>query len=229
MTHKYSVATHRLIAAEETMPTLLVINSSPRRESVSRRLTQHFVKEWKDLIPQTKIIERDLVAERLPLLDESWIQAAYTPEAQQTPEQRKLLELSDTLVAEIMSADSIVLGVPMHNFSIPASLKAWIDLIVRAGKTFSYGSDGPKGLVASGKKVFAIVSSGGSYAPDSPAGVMDFQAPYLQKILGFIGLTEVTFIHADKQAFGAEAAQQSIDKAIEHLSSLAEGYSPVAV
>lgn len=210
------------------MHTLLVLNSSPRRDSVSRRLTKHFVEEWKTRVPETRIINRDLIAEPLPLLDESWITASYTPEEQQTPEQRKLLQLSDTLIAEIMTADTIVLGVPMHNFSIPTSLKAWFDLIVRKGKTFAYTSSGAQGLVVPDKKVFAIVSSGGSYAPDSPMGAMDFQVPYLQKILGFIGLNDVTFIQADKQGFGPEAAQQSIDTAVARLSSLAEGCSLVA-
>ncbi len=205
------------------MNTLLVINSSPRSQSVSRRLTQHFVEQWKAKTPETRVVERDLSADTLPFVTEAWVQAVYTPDAQRTPEQRRMLELSDTLIGEIMAADTIVLGVPMHNFSIPASLKVWIDLVVRAGKTFRYGEHGAEGLVPSDKRVFAIVARGGPYAPDSPIGGMDFQVPYLTKILGFIGLTKVTFIHADKQAFGPEAAQVAVDNAVASLSSIAEG------
>jgi FMN-dependent NADH-azoreductase len=205
------------------MNTLLIVNSSPRSQSVSRRLTQHFVDEWKKRNPDTQTIERDLSSAAIPLVNEPWIQAVYTPEAQRTPEQQKMLQLSDALIAELMMADTIVLGVPMHNFTVPTVLKAWIDQIARAGKTFAYNDQGPKGLIPSEKKVFAIVSRGGPYAPDSPVGAMDFQVPYLQKMLAFLGLTDVTFIHADKQGFGPEAAQQAIDRAVQHLSQIAEG------
>ncbi len=204
------------------MNTLLIVNSSPRKDSVSRRLTQHFAEQWKTRVPGTKIIERDLSAEKLPFVDESWIEASRTPEEKRTYEQQKLLQLSDALIADLISADIIVLGVPMHNFSIPATLKAWIDQIARSGKTFSYGAQGPKGLLPSNKKVFVIVSQGGSYPQDSPMAAMDFQVPYLQKIFGFLGLTDLTFIHADKQGLGGEVAQQSIDKAVENLSDFAE-------
>lgn len=205
------------------MNTLLIVNSSPRSQSVSRRLTQHFVEQWKSKNPDTRVIDRDLTAEPLPQLTESWIQAAYTPEPQRTPEQRKLMQLSERLIEEVMAADTIVLGVPMHNFSVPTALKAWIDLIVRSGRTFSYGAGGAKGLVPSEKKVFAIVSRGGPYAPDSPMGAMDFQVPYLQKILGFIGLTDITFIHADKQSLEPEAARKVVEKAVADLSQIAKG------
>ncbi len=205
------------------MNTLLIVNSSPRTQSVSRRLTQHFVDEWKKRNADTRIIDRDLAVNPVPFVDEAWIEASHTPEAERTDEQNKLLQLSDTLIDEVMQADTIVLGVPMHNFSIPASLKAWVDQVVRAGKTFSYSGQGPKGLIPANKKVFAIVSRGGPYAPDSPMGAMDFQVPYLQKVLGFLGLTDVTFIHADKQGFGGEPAQLAVDAAVARLSAIAEG------
>lgn len=119
-----------------------------------------------------------------------------------------------------MAADVIVLGVPMHNFSIPASLKAWIDLITRAGKTFTYSDKGPKGLIPEGKQVLAIVSRGGSYGEGTPAFAADFQIPYLRHMLGFIGLKSVTVIEADKQAFGPDVAEQSVDDAVRKLSAL---------
>ena len=200
------------------MNTLLVVNSSPRSNSVSRRLTRLAAEQWKSTNLDGRIVERDLAAEALPFVTEKWIEASTTPADQRTPEQQQAMALSDALIEELQAADLIILGVPMHNFSIPASVKAWIDLIPRAGKTFSYGEKGPKGLLSSDKKVLAIVSRGGAYGQGSPA---DFQVPYLRHMLAFVGLTDVTVVDADKQAFGPEAAQASVDEAVKALSELA--------
>lgn len=204
------------------MSTLLIVNSSPRSNSVSRRLTQHVAETWKARNPEGRVVERDLAAQPLPFVTELWIQASYTPAVQRTAEQQQALKLSDTLIQELMEADVIVLGVPMHNFSIPASLKAWIDLIVRAGRTFAYGDTGPRGLVPEGKQVLVIVSRGGSYAEGTAGMAADFQVPYLRHMLGFVGLKDVVVIDADKQAFGAEAAQESVDMAVKRLTDVAE-------
>ncbi len=204
------------------MNTLLIVNSSPRSNSVSRSLTRRVAEDWRAHNPDGRMIERDLMVEPLPFLTESWFQASTTPAAQRTPEQQHALALSDALIEELLAADVIVLGVPMHNFSIPASLKAWIDLITRAGKTFSYGDKGPQGLIPEGKQVLAIVSRGGVYGEGTPAFSADFQVPYLRHMLGFIGLKNVTVIEADKQAFGPDAAQQSVDNAVKKLSALTE-------
>jgi FMN-dependent NADH-azoreductase len=206
------------------MKTLLIVNSSPRSNSVSRRLTRHVAMEWAAHNPDGRIIERDLVAQPLPFVTESWILAGATPMADRTPEQQQALALSDTLVEELMEADVIVLGVPMHNFSIPASLKAWFDLITRAGKTFSYGERGPQGLIPQGKQVLAIVSRGGSYGEGTPASAADFQVPYLRHMLAFIGLKSATVIEAGKQAFGPDVAEQSVDNALKQLSALSENF-----
>ena len=207
------------------MNTLLVVNSSPRSNSVSRRLTSHVVEDWKAQNPDGRVIQRDVAAQTIPFLTDAWIQASYTPADKRTPEQQEALALSDALIAELFAADVIVLGVPMHNFSIPAPLKAWIDLITRAGKTFSYGDTGPKGLVPPGKKVLAIVTRGGAYGEGSPA---DFQVPYLRHILGFIGLSEVTVIDVDRQSLAGEAAQQSVERAMKKLSEASDACSVVA-
>lgn len=206
------------------MSTLLMVNSSPRSNSVSRKLTRQFAQDWKTRRPNAQIIERDLSDGSIPYLNESWIEAAYTPEPQRTPAQRNLLALSDTLVDEIMAADVIVLGIPMHNYSVPASFKAWIDQIARAGKTFSYTSQGPKGLIPSHKKVVAILSRGGVYSPEGALGAMDFQVSYLWQVFALVGLTDVTFIHADRQGMGGQAAQLAADQALQHLSSLVRSY-----
>jgi FMN-dependent NADH-azoreductase len=203
------------------MKTLLIVNSSARSNSVSRRLTRHFAEQWRHGNPGGRTIERDLSAEPLSFIDEAWIQAIYTLPAQRTPEQQQILAMSDALIDEILAADVILLGVPMYNFSIPASLKAWIDLIVRAGRTFKYGDTGPKGLVPADKKVLAIVTRGGAYGEGSPA---DFQVPYLRHMLGFIGLIDVTVIEADRQSAGGDVAQLSIERATGQLSMAAGSY-----
>jgi FMN-dependent NADH-azoreductase len=201
------------------MATLLIVNSSPRTSSVSRRLTKHLAEQWTQSNPQGRVIERDLTATTPAYLSDAWIQASYTPADQRTSEQKAILAESDTLIDELTAADFIVIGAPMHNFSISAPLKAWIDQIVRAGKTFSYGDKGPKGLLPADKQVMVIVSRGGAYEDGSPA---DFQVPYLRHMLHFVGLNNLTVIDADKQAFGPEAAQKSVDEAIAKLSQCEE-------
>ena len=207
------------------MNTLLIVNSSPRSNSTSRRLTRQFSEDWKTRNPSGRIVERDLSDGTIPYLSEPWIEAAYVPEPERTPAQRDLLSLSDTLIDELLAADVIVLGIPMHNFSVPASFKAWIDQIARAGKTFSYTSQGPKGLIPSHKKVVAVLSRGGIYAPDSPQGAMDFQVSYLRQVLALVGLTDVTFVHADRQAMGGQAAQLATERAIQQVSSVVDSFA----
>jgi FMN-dependent NADH-azoreductase len=130
-----------------------------------------------------------------PLIDAHWIGAAYTDEAVRSEEQRESLALSDESIAELEKADEYVIGVAMHNFGIPAVLRLWIDEIVRRGKTFSYGAEGPRGLL-SGKRATIVVASGGVYTPGSPAALMDHVEPYLRTVLGFIGVSDVRFIWA---------------------------------
>ncbi len=204
------------------MNTLLTVNSSPRSNSISRKLTRQFAQDWKATYPNSLIIERDLSDGAVPFLNEAWIEAAYTPEAQRTAAQRDSLALSDKLIDELMASDVILLGIPMHNFSVPASFKAWIDQIARVGKTFSYTGEGPKGLIPSNKKVVAILSRGGVHAPEGPQGALDFQVSYLRQVLGLLGLTDVTFIHADRQGMGGQAAQLATEKATRHVSSVIE-------
>ena len=207
------------------MNTLLIVNSSPRSNSTSRRLTRQFSEDWKTRNPSGRIVERDLSDGTIPYLSEPWIEAAYVPEPERTPAQRDLLSLSDTLIDELLAADVILLGIPMHNFSVPASFKAWIDQIARAGKTFSYTSQGPKGLIPSHKKVVAVLSRGGIYAPDCPQGAMDFQVSYLRQVLALVWLTDVTFVHADRQAMGGQAAQLATERAIQQVSSVVDSFA----
>jgi FMN-dependent NADH-azoreductase len=182
------------------MSTLLKLDSSPMGDrSTSRKLTTKFAESWLKTHPGGKVIERDLTTLNLPVVDAFWVGAVYTPESSRTPDQIKALAASDSLINDLKQADEYVFGVPMHNFSIPSTLKLWIDQIVRAGKTFSYGETGPKGLLT-GKQATLLLASGGEYGKGSAMASFDFVTPYLQKVLGFIGITDVTIIAASGTA-----------------------------
>jgi len=182
------------------MSTLLKLDSSPMGDrSTSRKLTTKFAESWLKTHPGGKVIERDLATLNLPVVDAFWVGAVYTPESSRTPDQIKALAASDSLINDLKQADEYVFGVPMHNFSIPSTLKLWIDQIVRAGKTFSYGEIGPKGLLT-GKKATLLLASGGEYGKGSAMASFDFVTPYLQTVLGFIGITDVTIIAASGTA-----------------------------
>jgi FMN-dependent NADH-azoreductase len=178
------------------MPTLLHIDSSPLGDaSISRHLTNEFVQNWKLANPDGKIITRDLTKTSIAPVTAAWVGAAYTPDDARTPEQRELLALSDTLVAELLSADEYVFGVPMHNFSVPSTFKLWIDQIARAGKTFSYADGAPAGLLKK-KKATILIASGGVYDAGTAMASFNFVEPYLRAVFGFLGVTETAFLNA---------------------------------
>ena len=196
---------------------LLRIDSSARSSSVTRQLTAKFVEEWKKNHPTGEVIQRDLSTTVLPHITDHWAGAHLEP-SQLTPAQRNYLAISDGLIEELQAADTIVIGAPMYNFAIPSSLKAWIDQIVRMGKTIGYGASGARGLLAN-KRVIVVTSRGGAYGKGTPAEKFDFQEPYLRHIFGFIGLTDVTFIHAENQA--REEAGPRLAAAAEEIARLA--------
>jgi FMN-dependent NADH-azoreductase len=178
------------------MATLLHLDTSPLASSVSRELTREFVSNWKASHPSGEVINRDLAANPPKPVDQAWIYAAFTPEAAQQAEQKALLAYSEESIAELEQADEYVIGVAMHNFSIPSVLKLWIDQVLRVGRTFSYGgADGPKGLL-SGKKATVLVATGGVYDEGTPYAAFNFIDPYLRTILGFVGITDVKFVTA---------------------------------
>ncbi|WP_263357789.1 FMN-dependent NADH-azoreductase [Acidicapsa ligni] len=177
------------------MPTLLHLDSSPLPTSISRELAAEFSKTWNHKHPDGKVIYRDLATNPAKPVDTTWIYSAYTPEDARSAEQKSALAHSDELIAELEQADEYVIGVAMHNFSIPSVLKLWVDQIARNGRTFSYGSAGPEGLLK-GKKATLIVASGGVYEPGTPMGAYNFSDPYLRTILGFLGVTDVHVISA---------------------------------
>jgi FMN-dependent NADH-azoreductase len=188
---------------------ILQINSSARQDqSQSTRLASTIVDRLRAGEPGTRVTMRDLSRTPHPALDEAALGALFTPAAQHTPEQAARVAMDDALIDELMTADVIVLGVPMYNFGVPAQLKNWIDAVARTGVTFRYTDKGPIGLVQ-GKRVYVALTRGGQYR-NTPA---DTQVPYLKTFLGFIGLTDVTFIYAEGLAMGAEAEHKALASA----------------
>jgi FMN-dependent NADH-azoreductase len=202
------------------MPILLHIDSSPRAASVSSRLAAAFVAKWRQQQPAGTVVHHNTLLENIPYLDEAAVDAFFTPAASLTPAQQRALAFSDRLADELLAADVIVLGVPMWNLTIPASLKAWIDLIVREGRTFAFTPQGVAPLVPPGKKVVVFSARGGAYPAGSPFQALDYQEPYLRAILGLIGLTEIDFIHAEHQSEGPEAAAEGLARAERALAQL---------
>ena len=199
------------------MTHLLTITSSPKAEgSVSNDLVKRFTDAWAATESITQLVSRDIGQTPPPHLSEATIGAFYTPAENHDDEQRSLVRLSDELVHELEVADVIVIGSPMHNFGISSALKTWLDHVARVGRTFQYTANGPEGMLK-GKKVFVITARGGKYVSPSPAHDMDHQEPYLKTVLGFIGLEDVTFIHAEGVAGGEEGiaiAHQAIEESI---------------
>ena len=190
------------------MSTLLHIDSSPLYErSVSRQLTGAFVVEWKSSHLDGTVIDRDLNATAISPITAEWVGAAYTPEEGRTPQQKELLAVSDVLLAELEQADEYVIGVPMHNFGVPSVLKLWIDQIARVGRTFSYGSGIPKGLLTDKKATF-IIATGGIYDAQTQMSSFNFVEPYLRSVFGFLGVTDAAFLTAG----GTAALNQGLDR-----------------
>lgn len=173
------------------MSTLLVIESSPRNEhSLSRGLTQLFVEEWKKNHTDGHVVVRDLMLTHLPFVTMPWLSAYFTPADLQTDEMKETLKLSDELVSEILAADYIAIGTPVYNYNIPAVLKAYIDHIVRKGKTLGFSGEG----LVHGKKCTILMASGGVYTNDSPIKDCDFATNYLRLILKVIGIEDVSVV-----------------------------------
>jgi FMN-dependent NADH-azoreductase len=176
--------------------TLLHLDSSPLGEaSVSRHLSAEFVTNWKQANPDGTVINRDTTTTNIAPVTAAFVGAMYTPEASLTADQRNLLALSDTLIAELFAADEYVFGVAMHNFSIPSTLKLWIDQIARVNKTFSYATGTPVGLLT-GKRATLIIASGGIYDAGTVMASYNHVEPYLRTVFGFLGVQDITVLAA---------------------------------
>lgn len=195
------------------MTKLLRIDSSARTaDSVSRQLSDRLISR---IAPDAEITVRDL-ADGIPLLSESTLGAMSTPEADRTDTQNVELADANIAIQELFDADTIVIGLPIYNFGPPAALKAWADLVARAGTTFQYGPTGPQGLVPN-KPVYVIVASGGV-----PVGSpMDLSSPWLTTFLGFLGLTNVTIIAADQLNIDPEGALAAAKERVDGVEFVA--------
>lgn len=199
------------------MTTLLHLDSSGKgSQSVTKPLTSYFLEQWRKANTSGKVISRDLSASNLQFVSPELVGAFYTPDEHRSPAQELLLKQSDELIAELLEADEYVFGVPMYNFSVPAVFKAYIDLIVRVGKTFAYQAEGPKGLLQN-KKLTVITASGGDYGTDQTKN-LDFVEPYTRVIIGFLGVHDITFIKA--HGHDPETIQQTSEAAKQQIVSL---------
>jgi len=180
---------------------ILHIDASGRgKPSVSRQLSKEIVQKISNDL--TRITYRD-VSQGLPFVDERMIGAYYTQKADRSEEQHQAIAVSDKIVAELMAADTVVIGLPIYNFSMPAGFKTWSDLAARVGETFKYTENGPVGLLE-GKKAYVAIASGGV----NVGSEFDFLTPWLRHFLGFIGISDVEIIQA-------EAINRNGDKAVE--------------
>jgi len=200
------------------MSNILVLNSSVSgAASVSRLLVADTVAELTQRDPGARVVFRDLAADPVPHLTPATV-AGVRAQAH-TPAEAEARALSDRLIAELRAADTIVIGAPMYNFSIPTTLRSWFDHVLRAGETFRYSEAGPEGLLT-GKRVIVVESRGGLYS-EGPDQAIDFQEPYLRQLLGFVGLTDVTFIRAEKIGYGPEARDAALAGSRAELARLA--------
>ncbi|MDO9640636.1 MAG: FMN-dependent NADH-azoreductase [Pseudotabrizicola sp.] len=196
------------------MANVLVIESSARQQgSVSRQLTAQFIANWSAANPADQIKVRDLAVDQVPHLDANLLGGWMTPAGQQSEAEQAALALSNLLTDELLAADVLVLAAPMYNFAIPSTLKAWLDHVLRAGVTFKYSETGPQGLL-SGKRAFVLTARGGIYA----GGTQDHQEPYLRQALAFVGIHDVSFIHAEGLNLGGDFMEKGLNQAKAQLA-----------
>ena len=197
------------------MNTLLKIQTSlTGSKGQSSQLADRFVRAWLAKHPGGRVITRDLSVDAVPHLTAERFQAFATRAEDRTAEQQSVVAYSDALIDEVRNADTIVLAVPMYNFSVPSTLRAYFDHIARAGVTFGYTSSGPEGLIA-GKQAYVFVTRGGIHA-----GAADTQTPYLRQFLGFIGIKDVEFVYAEGLAYGEEVREKSLNSAHQAIANL---------
>ncbi|EHV5550186.1 FMN-dependent NADH-azoreductase [Vibrio vulnificus] len=193
------------------MSRLLVLKSSILGDySQSNKLVDEFINKF----DQQDVVVRDLAQQPLPVLDFQ-VATALRASGDLSEAQQAIVDLSDQLIAEIKHADTLIIAAPMYNFTVPTQLKNWIDLIARAGVTFTYTEQGPKGLIE-GKKAVVVTTRGGIHK-DSASDII---TPYLKTVLGFVGITEVEFVYAEALNMGEDFASKGLASASEHLAAL---------
>jgi len=199
------------------MSRVLIIESSARQQdSVSRQLTQTFIQQWQAAHPGDSITVRDLARQPVPHLDANLLGGWMKPAEQRSAAEQESLQRSNELTDELLAADVLVLAAPMYNFAIPSTLKAWLDHVLRAGVTFKYTDTGPQGLLT-GKRAYVLTARGGIYAGSSA----DHQEPYLRQVMGFIGIHDVEFIHAEGLNLGGDFHEKGLNQANAKLAQVA--------
>ena len=199
------------------MSRVLIIESSARQQdSVSRQLTQTFISQWQTAHPNDSITVRDLAVNPVPHLDINLLGGWMKPAEQRNDLEQVSLKRSNELTDELLAADVLVMAAPMYNFAIPSTLKAWLDHVLRAGVTFKYTDTGPQGLL-SGKRAYVLTARGGIYA----GSTADHQEPYLRQVMAFIGIHDVTFIHAEGMNLGGDFQEKGLSQANAKLSLVA--------
>ena len=200
------------------MQLLHVDSSILGANSASRRLTAEVVEAERRLHPGITVVYRDVAAEPLGHISGGHLAAAQGAGVELPPELQHDVEQGQAALEEFLASDIVVIGAPMYNFTIPSQLKTWIDRITVAGRTFRYGPNGVEGL-AGGKKVIIVSTRGGLYGPGAPWAGLDHQEPYLQGVLGFLGITDITFVRAEglKMTDHQEASMNAAHAAIAAL------------
>lgn len=202
------------------MSSILLVTSSPRAESLSTKVATEFVDKLKAANAGSTVTHRDLGKSPINHLDTATASAIKKQPADRTPEEAAAAVESDTLTAELLAADTIVLATGLINFNIYSTLKSWIDMVARAGMTFRYTAEGPEGL-AINKKVYIVLSAAGIYS-EGPAMGMNHAVPYLKTVLAFMGMTDVEVIYVEGTAFGPEAFDKAIAAAAARTDELAK-------
>ena len=196
---------------------ILQINSSARSNgSESTRLADAVVARLQAASPEASVTRRDLAAQPHPVLDEEALGALFTPADQRTPSQQARVALDDALIAQVLAADVLVIGAPMYNFGMTVQLKGWFDAISRAGVTFRYTATGPEGLLKN-KKAYVTLSRGGVHRD----GATDTQVPHLRTMLGFLGITDVSFVYSEGHGMGPEAVAKAQAESNAEVEALA--------
>ncbi len=204
------------------MTHILHVNASPRgAESQSRLFSDELVAALKAARPDVTVTERDLGHQTIPFVTEPFIHAMYTPEDKRTPEQKELLLFSDALVDELFAADLYVLGVPMYNFNVPAVLKAWIDYVARAYKTFDPATYA--GLLQNKKAIIVVAYGGAGYGPGQERESYNQVVPSLRNVLGYLGVTDVEFISIEGTLGPNGVSDAAQAKVREQIAALAKG------
>ncbi|TDQ08062.1 FMN-dependent NADH-azoreductase [Pedobacter metabolipauper] len=202
------------------MKRILHLISSPRGdESFSIKLANAIIAKLQDQYPNSSVEVANLIESNVPHLDTAHLRSFFTPQEQLTAEDQDAIRYSDGAISQLMAADIIVIGAPLYNFGIHSSLKAWIDHIARAGKTFSYNEQGVQGLV-NGKKVYIAMSSGAVYS-EGPYQPYDFVSTYLKAMLGFIGMTDITLFRVEGVNIPG-IKEEAMDKAILSVENSSE-------